>query len=420
MMGLLCSTSAVAADGSYRLRGLVAGKQLFTVTDKRNPKQPLATGEFDAWAGVDLERHLWSDRSLAIRGSVVDEHGAPVPGARIQVIPAEVDDWAQWGVTVETDQRGRFSVPGLSARRYHLQVIDPSLDTEIPSIVRDAVFPGAGELNLRLGKETRPSAWIAGRVLRSAEHGWSKLHIIWTEAERSWTVAIADDGSFRFGPAPAGQYQILARPTASGAPGCVLATVRISTSGDGNVGTIDPGEPQTVRLQLSRDDGKPVFLAQSLQFFAAGHARQQSVAKVDDDGKATTRLFPGSYLLLAHGGDYRTERKRLTVAKDSPTTVSLTLRAARRCQLRFPYPRRVAVDSAFGRLDVRVYDSAGRLVFRQLAAAMRGAIYATEVGLPPGAYRVEASAPWGGKAESRFTVKSIADEPLAIEIPLRS
>ena len=199
----------------------------------------------------------------------------------------------------------------------------------------------------------------------------------------------------------------------------LLKSVRVDVGGNIELGELDPGKPQTLHVTVSRVDGQSVFLSQSILILGKHDILLQNISSLSDDGSAETKLFPGTYDLLMVGGSFCTVRQRFTVAAGAPTTLQIHLRAARRCKLRFPYPKEIATARGLGRLTVRVFDAAGNRVYMNPADPMKGWCYSTEVGLLPGEYRVEARAPWSGRADGRFRVESVGDEPKLVDLPLK-
>ena len=68
---------------------------------------------------------------------------------------------------------------------------------------------------------------------------------------------------------------------------------------------------------------------------------------------------------------------------------------------------------------LKVVDASGNVVWTDCLEPRRGEVYASEVGLPTGEYRVEVTTTWGARVEQSFRVESVGDEPKRIEIPIK-
>ncbi|HEU4419754.1 MAG TPA: sigma-70 family RNA polymerase sigma factor, partial [Planctomycetota bacterium] len=146
-----------AADGTFTLTGLPIGEFALEASAERLGK---ASARLHGQPGETLRCELSLSNGLALRGRVVDDLGAPVAQANV-VCDAEGND--RWASVAWTDEAGRFLVAGCpSGRRFSVEVAA----REHLSVQRNGVDPLAGELELRLARDTAPKARIHGRLLR--------------------------------------------------------------------------------------------------------------------------------------------------------------------------------------------------------------------------------------------------------------
>ncbi len=161
---------------------------------------------------MDLGDLTLGPRPLLVSGTVVDEAGDPVPGARIEIARSRRDDrwddetyWTSLGLESTSDDEGRFAIHGtaesgsLGIRARHEDHINgeyasfspPSADVEI-------VLTSAGR--------------IAGRVLYDGEERIPPIEIRITREDRPgrrlFQAGIATDGNFETDRLPPGTYTV--------------------------------------------------------------------------------------------------------------------------------------------------------------------------------------------------------------------
>jgi len=424
MWTLLSSSSTVGKSGEYCLQGLLAGRVRLLLLDARNTREPRANQVLTVAAGTSHRWHISVEALLKIRGRIIDERGRPLARMEIQAVPNELAWHLGASVSTTSDSDGRFVLSGLKGRPYRLHVTDPNSKPGIPSLRKGPIFPGAGELDLVLVSASRPSASITGTLSARSVRHWRHVHIRMPDEleTRFWNTPVAPDSrGFRFGPLPPGEFHIWGiQSLDESTPGCTLAVVHVEVGKSHDLGELDAGDLQPVSLQLSRADRRPVITGGELLILAESSALIRTVSSLRD-GKAETKLFPGSYVLRAPGRNFWTSGTPFTVRAGFPNVLKVRVQAARPCHLRLPFkPHKTAALDA--PLLLTILDSSDQVVHKDAALPQKGddhPFYSFEVGLPKGEYRVEASPRWGGRVQHSFRVESVGDEPQLVEIPIK-
>ncbi|MCK6480505.1 MAG: carboxypeptidase regulatory-like domain-containing protein [Planctomycetes bacterium] len=203
----------VAADGSFRIERLAAGKYTFLAgaegaADAEGPVVEVAAGE--AKDGVEIV--LRAGGFLA--GRVLDGEERPVPGAGIRVARQAGGQGVMWGgqqtpLSAVSGPDGSFRVEGLGEGTYDLSADFPGL---LPG--RASAKPGAADLVLVL----RPGGAIAGVVVDEGTGApVPDLPVVANPAQPKpgpWMgrqATTGKDGTFRLdGLDPEGEYQVTA------------------------------------------------------------------------------------------------------------------------------------------------------------------------------------------------------------------
>jgi hypothetical protein len=140
------------AEGHFVLRGLGKGSLVLTATKggygdatygQRRPGGstqpiPIAPGQ---WT-TDIELRMW--KYAAIAGTIVDEAGDPVVGARVQsLVKTFIAGRRRFTPASEavTDDRGFYRIARLTPGDYAIVV--PSTQTSVPTDVMESFFTGA-------------------------------------------------------------------------------------------------------------------------------------------------------------------------------------------------------------------------------------------------------------------------------------
>lgn len=160
--------------GRYEFDGVPAGRYLLGINiadvpdkDTPYPKMYYPSGSTPARANVitlvegqkldDFDVHLPPPLAgHTITGAVYLRNGKPAAGATLELYDLERPDRSVWGVNVETDAQGRFTVKAFKGRRYQLRayldedyLAGKGVQSEMAEVDAD---PGASPVKLILNK----------------------------------------------------------------------------------------------------------------------------------------------------------------------------------------------------------------------------------------------------------------------------
>jgi protocatechuate 3,4-dioxygenase beta subunit len=209
--------------------------------------------------------------SAVIAGQVVDEHGSPLAGARVQAIPrstvegTEARDVTITGATDVADDLGRFRLFGLARGDYYVTASVSNLTLRAyrgsPALSAGTFYPGIRREDATfVHVENASLAWVAmttptrpvvlsGRVVNADETqtSVSVAASYGVGASSGRAVGVSDEGTFRLDNVFPGEYTI----TAKAADRIGLVTVGI-VNADVDVAVVlrSPGQ---IRGQLSFD-----------------------------------------------------------------------------------------------------------------------------------------------------------------------
>ncbi len=406
----------IQRDGRVRLLGVPPGHYTVGVECEG---MPLVT---EGFAPVEVAREpvtglVWSlDRGLAIRGIVVDDRGhglAEVPvSAGATAGPAKERGTRAW---TETDASGAFELTGLLPGTYAVSagVFGHRVDAAPPAEpVEVVVEPGRDADGVRI--EFSPAGTVAGRVVDEDGDGVGGVTVTARGARGGWPAQArtADDGSFEIRGLDPGRYRLDVR-RGLGAP--LGATGDPSGRPPGERVEVRAGRTTEVELAIPTPDGEirgrvvadgdePVpdaFVSVQREPDRPGADRSRAARRVrwggwfedrkpvltDADGNFTVEgLDPGTYVVYAArrgGGDGVVEHvavgETVTVRIEAPGTISGTVT--------------VRGGGVPDRMTVSAYDRATGASVSERYAGGDGAF--TLAGVPPGTYRVRATAPDG-------------------------
>lgn len=404
-----------AADGSYLLRGIPpgnctvrAGTELGGMTTTS-----LVFSDRDA---LRWDAALPPSPDGSIRGRVVDEQGRPLIGWR--VVASSVQS-AFYGVIADTaprtDSDGRFRIEGLAKARYCVAVAGPEKRTSLfPDATVQEVVPGPNEVLVRVTPETRPTAFIRGRIVdpqgtpvESARITLFPLGHDILSMRGIEEVSAVGTGEFHLGPYLAGRWQL--KMEAFGYPVSWTGVRELRPGQELDLGTIQLVQGGSIVIKLRREDGTEVghpFLSLSVG------ATWQSIQSPEIEGESVLigPLPPGPYRLAVIGGREDLAAVDLTANEVLPfeiragetVTSELVLRSGVPIVVRFRSPDPAPPKS---RVTFSLFDAGGREILRTGATLDGSGARELKIGcLVRGHYRIEAERQDGPRTTAEFDV----------------
>ncbi len=410
-------TGRTDGDGRYRLEALMPGETHARVAIEPSAEQQfvLADGEQKVW---DVEKPV----ERCIRGSVLGPDGEPLRGWRVEVRaaqPTSLGRSVMAGGITSTEAGGRFEVPGLEDTTYRLFVLAMAGKGRdqfggaamVPRAILENVRPSPTEITIRIDAAGMASGWLEGALsLPAGLHVKAELSL-YPKALSGGVFSVPkqhlDAGvtTFRFGPLPAGEYDLLCdlegrgRLSQHGIQLAPNATLQLPPF------AFDAQRP--VQLVLRQADGRPVIGADVklrpdlTPCHETSPGQYESLPVAVGTYEAVVRgpdCAPCTFAIEFHGDDKPLER---TVAPG--TAVQFVLQPTT--------PR----ERWIGALQVFVTDAAGTRVVSDMVQIDGKNEFVWPLGLAPGTYSIRATVSGEGQATATFTVGTT---PLRVELPL--
>lgn len=190
------------ADGSFELQPLLPGAYRVWAHDSRPEKlesfdPEIASVELAAGASSSVQLRIPS-RPLALRGKVVDEHGAPVADASVVARPNDYPPYAVDTPPVLTAADGSFTLPHLHAGSYVVVAESPRGDLrgQVSDVGADEVTIALAPTPAIAGRVTRDGAPVSGYEIRCGDEHVFAMH----------QRVSAPDGAFAFEYLVPGRY----------------------------------------------------------------------------------------------------------------------------------------------------------------------------------------------------------------------
>lgn len=293
-------------EGAYRLEGLAPGKAALRA---RRIDLPAAEQRLEVVAGSqELDWRL--SAGLRASGSIVDDQGQPVAGARISAF----DEGGRVVVdSSRSDAEGRFLLEGLTAGP--LRVAGESGDRPR---AETTVFLAAGIEPPEVRLVCPPAASLEGRLLGASFEELSRAKV-WARSsgglQRDGQVAY--DGSYRIGRLTAGEWRVFAR-----APGFPREAAGRALLREGERGSLD--------LELSRDGyrltgvvrraGAPLA---GIRVSAGSESGSGGGARTDEGGSFAIEALPAGAYRVTLLGDGIDQNRLITLDGNLDLTFEL-------------------------------------------------------------------------------------------------
>ncbi|MEO6595822.1 MAG: sigma-70 family RNA polymerase sigma factor [Planctomycetota bacterium] len=273
-----------ADDGTFVLTGLPTGESMLAAS-----KHPLgkAKGSVQGRPGDIARCDLQLSNGLALRGRVIDDVGAPVAGAEVF---CQTEQGEQWAYHSFTDKSGSFLVADCPPNQ--LLGVRASARGRTPA-QRTNVDPRAGELELRLARDTATKARITGRLQRpdGAAAAGETVEALRYQPRAGADAQVAADGSFATEVA-AGEWSI--RIQVKGHPEIRVARRNLEPGASWDLGVLQLTRGGTLVVQDGGEPHPDYLVVDANERFVCGLYSPVPPLRSE-------LLAPGDYVLLARG-----------------------------------------------------------------------------------------------------------------------
>lgn len=421
------SSTHTAADGTYRLEGLVPGSYRLGASVGQNRVEEKIEVQAGEERVLDLVLSLGVDATVR----VLDEHGAPRVDWRVQ--------WWRWHEvagrqtlgqveSTYTGSDGRATARGFEPGSYTVTVYGP-MHTPVrnyrdlcplPSLTRELVDVPGAELELRVPDLDVPSAPLRGRVLGAdgrpiaaeltlALPGWGY--------ERLQFAVDPTSGRFEVERMIPGAFQL--HVTANDSPGLSVPVSLVAGQ------TLDLGDlrlPAAARLdvRLVLDAGGKLTKPALLIGIGDYVAQDYSFPAGDDALRWRSRpLAAGTHRVFATADDMVPVRRDVTLAEGETRELEIPVVRGSRCDVEITFTEVGALDGiANGALDLR--DARGATVFEQRLFGyfddLPERLLRRTLSLAPGRYTLTVKDYDAQSRQAQSTFDVPATEPIRVRI----
>jgi len=406
-----------AKDGTYRLEGVPAGDvEAFAwkeIRESTSAKLAVPASGEARWDPI-LPR---ADR--AIRGRVVDERGLPL--AKWRVVAHLPYLPAMGASEAASDDDGRFEIGQCGEGEHVVEAFepwsaearrDPTRMLEFPSAGAEHVVPGGDDVVIAVPDSARKTASLVGVVVDAEGKPVANARVSLGRKGDFMTYGAVNDanGAFRFAHLPGGANYAV-RVEKDGFPALERVVEPLAPGRVTDLGALKLVPGGTVRIELRREDGKP--LEGNLSISAEPQSAKGAGVWIDERAREGDRirsqpLAPGAYRLRVYADGAACALPEFEIRTGAETRLAVTLRSG------FDRTVRVARPA-----EVTIRDADGRIVWTDRIRAHAGGAPHESFTLAPGAYRIEAVADDGARGEATFAVAGPAKEGEAIDVTLR-
>ncbi|MEO6597911.1 MAG: carboxypeptidase-like regulatory domain-containing protein, partial [Planctomycetota bacterium] len=369
---------------------------------------------------ADGEQQVWNvtkDPDRSIRGIVVDADGEPLAGWSVRLMPSAMVRRMNQPFT-ETDGSGKFEFGGLEdeAQRLFVFAPVPARDRNgaagmVPRAVLDSVRPSPTEHTVRIDAASMGSGWIEGSIEMPDGVQAKAVLSLYAKVLRGGGFSVPqerlapDQTTFRIGPLPAGEYDLLCDIEGRGR--LAHNALRLGTNETLRLPPFAANAQRPLQLVLRHADGRlatgaTVKLQQThdpCRETEPGHYESQPIAA-------------GAYDALVRGPDFAL--CTVLVAFAPPwRAFEHTVPAGTAVQLRV-VPA-VARERWIGALTIELHDANGTQLVRDMLQIDGKQDFVVPIGLAPGTYTVKCSAFGDGKGMVTFEVGAL---PLRLDLQL--
>ncbi len=393
-----------AADGSYRLEGLPAGRVKVQIN---NRKHGSASHTFQASPGETVRWDVRLSLGLVFTGIVADHEGKPLEKVIIEANARWEKGRSNWFAHAFTDKRGRFRLVDCPEDRLLDLRLRKSWYTALHKV---GIDPKTGHIELRLPYEGKPNAKIRGRVLDPDGKPVVNARISpYRQGDGNSRVYSTDaEGWIKIDKLRPGTYTLWVR---SGSYPAHRTKFVLTSGATHDVGTVRLIRGGRVLVRVARStDSKEAF------YLMLRDAKNNKMVLSINPRKTPLRsgsVAPGDYLLSVTG------------PKVIPTSFPCMVRAGEETEIQIRVPIGVARRLKFAtppdaekvkKMQLTLVGPKDFKLTRTLTR-WRPTPFGINLGLAPGAYRLDASTKEGHRATHSFQVpEGGAEKTMTIEL----
>lgn len=403
-----CPQTSTDRDGNYSLRGILpgAGHAIVSLSPIIKRGLTLQHGEEQAW-------NVQQAPELSLHGVVVDSDDEPLSGWMVEVTaPGGLGNHSMSRAT--TDDGGRFRVDRLEDRDYQVRVFSRSESGDQVSpfgggIARATVAtvrPSSEPLTVRIKRAAMSNGWIEGSLVMPEGPPQSVSVSLVAKAGMGWISKGLEPGvtTFRFGPLPAGEYDVTCEIEGSGR--MQAPTVALLASETLRLAPFVPGVPAPAEVVLKFPDARPCAGASVMLMPGMITCRETA------PGHYVSRpVSTGAYEAVVHGPGFAPMRIAMAASADGPTERTVTPAATVQLVLQPALARKQWKIVAL----VVVKDGSGAEILNSVLPIDGGEDFVWSLGLSAGVYSVRVRCSDGNGS----TTVSVGEEAVRMELPLR-
>lgn len=317
------------SNGRFRVEALPAERTEFVVESDALGR---ASTSIELSEGIESTWEARLSRGSTVSGRVVDAQGQSLPqwfvNARFgkkQGIREDEVQWLGWHAGTRSEADGGFVLlncpPDIPLR---VAVSSPDKPGQEIAWIDD-VKAGAEGVEIRVGDDAQPSAFLIGRVLDAGGRPLGDAGIL---AHQTLGVSVflhartdAVTGKFRVGPLPPGVYRITVQ--ANGQSDLETPPEVLAQGAEVDLGDVRLPESGTVLVHLQSKDGAPAGDV-SLSIYGEGR-RPVALLTITENIARSHHLPVGSYRLAVHENERVTQQVSFSVSSDHETQLDVML-----------------------------------------------------------------------------------------------
>ncbi|HEU4417378.1 MAG TPA: carboxypeptidase regulatory-like domain-containing protein, partial [Planctomycetota bacterium] len=261
---------------------------------------------------------LQLSRGLVLHGHVVDPDGQPVPGATLEC-RGEVAAAREWGLFTRTDAKGQFAVANCPEQGTIRIAVHA---TGFARLEQPGIDPKTADLELRLQRVAARTVRILGTLVGADGRPLANAHVEGVPAGASASTGHVTDNAGRFALGPVSPDSWRVRISSRDHAEFMTEERQLGPDATWDLGTITLPRGGRARMRLV---GPPRDGAWFGVIDAARNVRMWTLSD-EADGRRTSALASGDYLLLVSGKGVAAQALPFTIREGEEVVVDVELR----------------------------------------------------------------------------------------------